>query len=427
MVAGVLISPARNVERPMSALKTPTRPKTTVRTRSKRGSDPLDIYLREVESHDLLSREEEQDLLRRLVQARDAWAVSFMHTEGALEAVWADLQAWERNEMAASSLVPGPPRLKPGQVGPEHHVPRLYKLISQHVERTGDRPFRYAKRRQTKRLVRALLFIGLRPRPMERYKEAAIERHGESVRTRVDKARRNFLEIRRPLVERNLRLVLKVAWGYVPGPMSFDELIQEGNFGLIRATESFNGRFQVRFSTYAYLWIRQSIIRALEEKSRMIRLPVHLTHLLRKVNREREEGKEIPDEIRYQGKRYKVPQILANPTVTGGMASLDAPRANDDVGFADSIPDQREDAPENPMVRRDYGQFIRGALDILPSRLRKVIKMRFGIDHARPHTLGEIGEALGVSSERIRQLQEEALEALRNSSARDSLEEIVLD
>lgn len=412
----------------MSAVDSSARPAgTPTRRNGRRASDPLDIYLREVESHDLLDRDEERDVLARLVQARNAWAVAFMHTEGALEAVWRDLAAWNRGEIAASSLVPGPPRLKPGQIGPEHHVPRLHRIFERHVERVGARPFRYAKRRLSKRLVRALLFIGLRPRPMQRYLEAAVDRHGASVKRRVDKARRKFLEIRLPLVERNLRLVLKVAWSYIPGPMSFDELIQEGNFGLLRATESFNGRFQVRFSTYAYLWIRQSIIRALEEKSRMIRLPVHLTHLLRKVNREREEGKDVPDEIRYQGKRYRVPQILANPTVTGGMASLDAPRNSDDVGFAESIPDCREEAPEEETVKRDYGQFIRSALNILPARLRKVISMRFGIDHPRPHTLGEIGKTLGVSSERIRQLQEEALETLRNSPARDSLEELVLD
>lgn len=160
----------------------------------------------------------------------------------------------------------------------------------------------------------------------------------------------------------------------------------------------------------------------------MIRLPVHLTHLLRKVKRDRDQGIEVPEEIRYQGKRYRVPQILANPTVTGGMASLDAPRPTDETGsgFADTIPDKEAESPDSAAVKRDYGQFLRRALGTLPARLRKVLSMRFGIDHARAHTLGEIGETLGVSSERIRQLQEEALESLRNGPDRDALEELVL-
>jgi RNA polymerase sigma factor (sigma-70 family) len=392
--------------------------------RSTRGaSEPLDIYLREVESHDLLDRDEERELLGRLVDARDDWAVSFLHSEGALDIVWADLQSWKAREIAGSALVPGPPRLKPGQIGPDDHLRRVYALFERFVGRHPKRPFHYQRRRQTKRLVRSLLFVGFRPRPLERYREAAIARHGAKLSTRIEKARDKFVSIRQPLVERNLRLVLKVAWGYVPGPMTFDELIQEGNIGLIRATESFNRRFSVRFSTYAYLWIRQSVIRALEEKSRMIRLPVHLTHLLRKVAREREEGQPLPEVMRYQGKRYRLPKIMANPSVTGGMVSLDSVRAGEDSGLADVIPDRDAAAPESRANGADMRAFITKTVGKLPERLRKIVKLRFGIGCKRPHTLGEIGEILGVSSERIRQLQEEALRALREGPDGEVLED----
>ena len=387
--------------------------------------DPLDIYLREVESHELLGRREELECLKRLVEARDGWVQTFLHTEAALEAAWTDLQTWARGEMAASSLVPGPPRLKPGQIGPEDHVRRLYRVFSRHVARHPDRPFHYRRRRLTRRLVRAIQFVGIRPRPLMRYHDAAIARHGESLVRRVAAARERFNATRRPLIEKNLRLVLKLAWSYVPGPMSFEELIQEGNMGLMRATESFNRRFAVRFSTYAYLWIRQSIIRALEEKSRMIRLPVHLTHLLRKVSRDREEGVEVPDVVRYQGKKYRIPQILANPTVTGGMASLDAAR-NEEGGLAETIADDGGAQPEFGAVGKDLKNFVRKSLRVLPERLREVLRLRFGID-CQPHTLVEIGRELGVSSERIRQLQEEALTSLRNGPDAQALEELVLD
>ena len=382
-------------------------------TPRRQAAEPLDVYLREVESHKLLDRVEEKELLKRLVKDRDAWVTSFLHSEGALEQVWTDIQAWHAKEISGASLIPGPPRLKPGQIGPDDHLKRLQRLFDKYVSFNGARPFHYRLRRRSLRLVRAILFVGMRPRPLDRYREGAIERHGKGLAERVQKTRSQFDETRRPLVERNLRLVLKVAWGYVPGPMTFDELIQEGNVGLIRAAESFNRRFNVRFSTYAYLWIKQSIIRALEEKSRMIRLPVHLTHLLRKVNRERKEGEELPEVVRYQGKRYRLPKLMANPTVTSRVMSLDVSKSDGDSGLAETIRDKHVPLPEEGALRGDLSAFVKKSLKALPERLHRIVGLRFGIGHKRPHTLGEIGEILGVSSERIRQLQEEALQFLR--------------
>lgn len=401
-------------------------PKNASARNTSRPSEPLDLYMRDVESHKLLTKEEEKELLTRLVRDRDTWATSFLHTEAALELVWADICAWRNNEIAGSSLIPGPPRLKPGQIGPDDHLKRLDRIFSKQVAYNADRPFSYRLRRKTRRLVRAVLFVGFRPRPMDRYREAAIEKHGTKVKARIEAARARFDETRRPLIERNLRLVLKVAWGYVPGPMTFDELIQEGNIGLMRAAESFNERFSVRFSTYAFLWIKQSVIRALEEKSRMIRLPVHLTHLLRKVAKEREAGEPLPEVVNYQGKKYKLPKLMANPSVTGGMVSLDNAKAGEEHGFADTIPDDIMPQPEERVMGLDLSHFVKRSLSALPERLRKILRLRFGIGTKRPHTLGEIGAILGVSSERIRQLQEEALQFLREGPDGSALKELNL-
>ncbi len=396
------------------------------RPRARRPQEPLDLYLRDIEAHPLLTPKEEKEHLRRLMDARDAWLETFLHSEGALEELWSDFQAWKRGDMSSSALIPGPPRLKPGQIGPEHHMIRLERIFATHVRYNGPRPFRYALRRKTKRLVRSVLFIGLRPRPLTKYREAAILRHGPKMAQRVQAARDRFIEARQPLIERNLRLVLKVAWGFVPGPMSFEELIQEGNVGLLRATESFNGRFDVRFSTYAYLWIRQAVIRALEEKSRMIRLPVHLTHLLRKVAKERDQGEEIPSVVHYQGKKYRVPQLLANPSVTGGMLSLDQSR-DDESGLSEIIRDDKVMAPEKGAHLDDLTGRVRQSLDALSPRHQRIIRLRFGIGHPRSHTLSEIGDIMGVSSERIRQLQEEALTTLRSGPDAGILAELAVE
>ena len=404
--------------------KTVTKKSAAAKAKRATPSEPLDLYMRDVESHKLLTKTEEKELLGRLVRDRDTWGTSFLHTEAALELVWQDICAWREKSIAGSSLIPGPPRLKPGQIGPDDHLARLDRLFSSYVAHNPDKPFSYRLRRKTRRLVRAVLFIGFRPRPMKRYREAAIAKHGKGVEARIRQARERFDETRRPLIERNLRLVLKVAWGYIPGPMTFDELIQEGNIGLMRAAESFNERFSVRFSTYAFLWIKQSVIRALEEKSRMIRLPVHLTHLLRKVSKEREAGEALPDVVNYQGKKYKLPKLMANPSVTGGMVSLDNARSGEDHGFADTIPDAALPQPEERVMGSDLSHFVKNSLSSLPERLRKILRLRFGIETKRPHTLGEIGAILGVSSERIRQLQEEALQFLRDGPDGGALQEL---
>ena len=105
-------------------------PKNASARNTSRPSEPLDLYMRDVESHKLLTKKEEKELLTRLVRDRDTWATSFLHTEAALELVWADICAWRNNEIAGSSLIPGPPRLKPGQIGPDDHLKRLDRIFS---------------------------------------------------------------------------------------------------------------------------------------------------------------------------------------------------------------------------------------------------------------------------------------------------------
>ena len=201
-------------------------------------------------------------------------------------------------------------------------------------------------------LVKALLWVGLRPAPLERYKAAAIAKGGERLEMKIAQLRANFIAERRPLIERNLRLVLSVARKFEGGPMAYVELIQEGNLGLIRSTESFSARFSVRFSTYAYLWIRQAILRALEEKSRTIRLPVNVTQNLRKAQKEAmmEDYENGPGEA-----RMKLNEMLANPTVNRPVLSLesgpdDETRLGDLVGDSNATvsPDQEVIAGRHP-------------------------------------------------------------------------------
>ncbi len=387
--------------------------------------DPLGIYLRDVGQHNLLEPEEEQILLGDLIFARNRWIATFLGTEAGLEAVWEDLGKWKKGEMAARSLVPGPPKPKPGRDGDDNHVSRLHDIFAKHVARNKRNPFKPVRGRNTGLLVGALLFVGLRPGPLKRYSAAAVAA-SKSLRDEIEKVKDNFVAARRPLIERNLRLVLSVARKFDGGPLAYSELIQEGNLGLIRATESFSARFGVRFSTYAYLWIRQAILRALEDKSRTIRLPVNVTQSLRKAAKEDPEGFEDPRTIEDEGKRHRINDMLSNPSVARPVLSLDY-GPEDESRLGDLVGDSSTPRPDHEVVRDDIRNLVRGSLKILPDRHRLVLRLRFGIDCNRPHTLAEIGKMLRVSAERIRQIEASAFERLRRGPEGGTLKDMVDD
>lgn len=374
--------------------------------------DLLDIYLRESGTFPVLRREDQDALLDRLVAVRNAWVAAFLETEPALREVHGDLQRAARGEIAPGSLIPGPPRLEPGRIGPPHHAARLLRLFDRFVRLHGPRPFRSMRRNRL--LVRALVYVGFRPRALQRYRRAACA-SGQHVRRRVERAHEAFVEARRPLVEHNLRLVLKVARNYSPGPLPMSDLVQEGNFGLLRATESFSKRFGVRFSTYAYLWIRQCIIRALEDKSRTIRLPVNVSQKLRKLAR---------DENGRAGDRSG--GLLNNPSVSSPILSLNTTQG-DGEDLIGRLSDYRSLAPHSHSAGDDLRSLVQRSLDLLPGRQRLVLRLRFGIATTRPHTLSEIGNYLGISAERVRQIQQEAFSTLREGPEGQALEELVLD
>ena len=181
--------------------------------------DPLGIYLKDVGAHDLLEPEEEHLLLGDLIFARNRWIASFLGTEAGFKSVHQDLQRWKSGEMAARSLVPGPPKPKPGREDSEDHVSRLFRIFERHVARRKRRPFQISKSNNTDRLLGALLFVGLRPGPLKRYKDASVDAGGRVAKDQIRRERELFVAARRPLIERNLRLVLSVARKFDGGPL----------------------------------------------------------------------------------------------------------------------------------------------------------------------------------------------------------------
>ncbi len=239
------------------------------------------------------------------------------------------------------------------------------------------------------------------------------------------------LRARRRLVEANLRLVISIARRYTNSGVPLIDLIQEGNLGLMRAAEKFDWRRGCHFGTYATWWIRQAISRAAGEQSRLIHLPEHVATRLRKVRRVAAQlsqeggGDPLPEDIA-RAANMPVEEVDDLMHVTEQPVSLDAPSDVDNrLSLADTLEDPTTMAPADIASQHLLGEELHRALSSLTSRERAVIHLRYGIGDGRSRTLLEVGKELGISRERVRQLEMVALAKLRHVSKSQQLRECV--
>ncbi len=240
-------------------------------------------------------------------------------------------------------------------------------------------------------------------------------------------ARDGVQSARQRMIESNLRLVVRIARRYANRGLSFLDLIEEGNLGLIHAVEKFDPERGFRFSTYATWWIRQTIERALMSQTRTVRLPVHI---VKELNLYLRAARELSQKLDHEPSAEEIAKLLDKPIatvehmlgLTEKVTSIDSAFGEDgDMSLLDTLSDPQTLNPADEIQNNELSHSLEHWLELLPERQREVLMRRFGLAGFEAATLEDVGEQIGLTRERVRQIQVDALKRLREILLREGL------
>lgn len=428
------------------AEKEPPKEQGEIVSRMVQMDDPVKMYLRQMGQIPLLTREEELALAEKIEAAERRFTKEVMDSRPAKKEaikVVKDIMNNTKNMDDFVNLDPTPDRVKT-----KNNLRRYLRLIKR--SRNKDKLIEYLVKLNLCTTVIEEIFISIKNMSAEidniertlkklkrrtpdketsrlKKRKKAIERefhlNSEGIRefikgVKVKEAK--FTKVKKELVAANLRLVVSIAKKYTNRGLSFLDLIQEGNIGLMKAVDKFEYERGYKFSTYATWWIRQAITRSIADQSRTIRIPVHMTETINKLIRVsralvQENGKEpTPEEIG-SDMRMPVEKVRGILKIAQEPISLQTPIGDEgDTHFGDFIEDKRAVSPANATAYSMLKEQVGDVLTTLTDRERKVLRLRFGIGDGYPRTLEEVGSIFNVTRERVRQIEAKALRKLRH-------------